>query len=166
MFGNTYFISWDTAIKIVTERLIVTFLYFQDDVNAAQLNHQRAPICSAILERGKLPRLRILFTMGLSNYLIENGTRGFEGIYVYLDDLEPDSGNITDGVTLSSESCDQDLVVLFDEVEAAVVGDEGGDLLAVLDQLNTDALSDGRVGLLSFDADLRRDEEIIKLLEN
>ena len=139
----------------MTERLIVTFLYFQDDVNAAQLNHQRAPICSAILERGKLPRLRILFTMGLSNYLIENGTRGFEGIYVYLDDLEPDSGNITDGVTLSTKACDKDFVVFFDKVEATVVGDESGDLLSVLDELDTNTLTDGGVGLLGLDTDLR-----------
>jgi hypothetical protein len=48
----------------------------------------------------------------------------------------------------------QDFVVLFDEVEAAVVGDEGGDLLAVLNQLDTNALSDSGVRLLGFDSDL------------
>jgi hypothetical protein len=41
------------------------------------------------------------------------------------------------------------------KVETTVVGHESGDLLTVLDELNTNALSDGRVGLLGFDADLR-----------
>ena len=74
----------------------------------------------------------------------------------YLDNLEPDSGNITDSVTLTTESGDKNFVVFLDEVEATVVGDEGCDLLSVLDQLNTNALADSRVRLFGLNTDLKR----------
>jgi hypothetical protein len=83
---------------------------------------------------------------------------------VYLDDLEPDSGNITDGVTLATESGDKDFVVLFDEVETTVVRDEGRDLLAVLDQLDTHALADSGVRLLGFDTDLKEVNKIMIMI--
>lgn len=40
-----------------------------------------------------------------------------------LDDLEADTGDITLGLALATETGEEDLVVLVDEVEATVVGD-------------------------------------------
>ena len=68
-----------------------------------------------------------------------------------LDNFETNAGNITDGVTLTTESRDQDLVVFLNKVKATIAGNEGADLLAVLDELHTDALSNGRVRLLGLD---------------
>ena len=64
-----------------------------------------------------------------------------EGDIGHLADLEPDAGDVADGVTLTSESADQHLVVLLNKVQATVVGDKSCDLLAILDQLHTNALS-------------------------
>ena len=100
-----------------------------------------------------------------------------EGDVGDLADLEPDSGDISHSVALTSESRDQnlknisiedittyyllsDLVVLLNEVKTAVVGDEGGDLLAVLDELHSDALPDSRVGLLGLDTDLLENDSL------
>jgi len=63
-------------------------------------------------------------------------------------------------VTGSTESGDQDFVVFVDEVEATVAGHEGCDTLPVLDELDADALTDGRVGLLGFDSDLLQDDSL------
>lgn len=68
-----------------------------------------------------------------------------------LDGLEFNTGNITDGVTLATETGNQDFVVDFDKVQATVIGDESSDLLASTSQLNTDTLTNGRVGLFRFD---------------
>merc|ERR1719347_1402577 len=64
-----------------------------------------------------------------------------EGNIGHLADLESDSGNISHGVTLTTKSRDQNLVVLLDEVQTTVIGDEGGDLLAVLDELDPHAFT-------------------------
>jgi hypothetical protein len=95
-----------------------------------------------------------------------------------LDDLEADTGNITLGLAATTEAGDEDLVVLVDEVKATVVLEdhpksgipgakwsethrhEGGDLLAVLDELHTHALADSGVGLLGLDADLLKDDAL------
>lgn len=63
-------------------------------------------------------------------------------------------------MALSTESGHQHLVVLLDVVQTTVTRHECGDLLAVLDQLDSDALSDGRVRLLGLDADLFQDDAL------
>ena len=77
-----------------------------------------------------------------------------EGNIRDLDDLETDTGKITDGVTTTAETGDEDFVVLIDKVKATITRDEGSDLLSVLDELDTDALTNGRVGLLGLNTDL------------
>ena len=66
------------------------------------------------------------------------------------DDLETDSGNITDSVTGTTETSNKDFIVLINVVQATITRDESGDLLTVLDELDTNALTNSRVGLLSF----------------
>jgi len=71
---------------------------------------------------------------GLLLLLLVQGPEGNTGD---LDDLETDTRNITNGVTGTTETGNEDLVVLIDEVEATVTGDEGRDLLAVLNPVDS-----------------------------
>ena len=67
--------------------------------------------------------------------LLLAGEEGQEGDVGDFDDLESDTGDITDGVAGTTETGDEDLVVLLDVVQTTVIGNEGGNLLAVFDQL-------------------------------
>merc|ERR1711981_70886 len=72
----------------------------------------------------------------------------------HFDDLESNARDVTDGMSTSSESGDEHLVVLFDVVQTAVIRNERSNTLTVFDELHADALSDGRVGLFRLDANL------------
>jgi hypothetical protein len=67
-----------------------------------------------------------------------------------LGDLEANTRDIADGATATTEPGDNDFVVLVNEVHATIHGHEGGNLLAVLDELDTHALTQRRVGLLGL----------------
>ena len=75
-----------------------------------------------------------------------------------LDDLETDTGTITDGMTRSTESSDEDFVVLIDERHTSISGDVGRDSLVVLSELDSDAFTDSRVRLLGLNTDLLDDD--------
>lgn len=66
------------------------------------------------------------------------------------------TGNITDGVAFTTESGNQDFIVFLNESQTTIIRHESSDLLAILDELYTDALANGRVRLLSFDAPVER----------
>lgn len=83
----------------------------------------------------------------------------------HFDDLETDTGNITDGVTLTTETGNQDLVVFLNVVQATVTGYECGNLLAVLDELHSHALADSRVGLFGFNTTVKKLEISISRCE-
>ena len=68
----------------------------------------------------------------------------------HADHLETDSRNITHSVTRTTETGNQHLVVLVHVVQTTIARNEGSDLLAVLDQLHTHALTNGGVGLLGL----------------
>lgn len=82
-----------------------------------------------------------------------------QGDAVYGADLEADSRDVAHGPSAGPvDPLDHDLVVLVDVVEGPVSGEKCGCEASVLDDLDPDALPDGRVGLLGLDADLLEDD--------
>merc|ERR1719331_3625242 len=71
-----------------------------------------------------------------------------------LDHLESHTRNITNSMALPAKPSDKNLVVLVNEVEAAITRHKGSNLLAVFDELSTHALANSGVGLFSLNADL------------
>ena len=70
------------------------------------------------------------------------------------NDLESYTGQITLGVSRSTETSNKNFVVLIDEGHTTISWDVGGDSLVVFLELDSDALSDGGVRLLSLNSDL------------
>ncbi|GBE63067.1 formate alpha, putative [Babesia ovata] len=81
---------------------------------------------------------------GLLLLLLVEGEKGDTGD---LDDLETHTGKVTNGVSTTTETGDEHLVVFVDVVEATIPRDESGDLLTVLDELHANTLTIGGVRL-------------------
>lgn len=64
-------------------------------------------------------------------------------------------------MTLTTEACDQYLVVLFDVVQATVTRYKGRYLLAVLNELNPNALANGGVRLFGFNPTVKDKDDLI-----
>lgn len=64
-------------------------------------------------------------------------------------------------MAFTTESSDQNFVVFFNESQTTVVGDESCDFLSVLDELNTNALTNSGVGLFGFNT--TNDEKIVSV---
>lgn len=74
-----------------------------------------------------------------------------EAFAALTDHLQADSRNVTHGgMPFSTKSSHQKFVIFINEVQAASVGHEGQNLLAVFDLLHLDTLPDGWAGLLGF----------------
>merc|ERR1711971_249821 len=65
----------------------------------------------------------------------------------HFDHLEPHSGDITDRVSRSTKSRNENLVVLVNEVETAIRRHERCDLFTILNQLHSNTFSNRRVWL-------------------
>ena len=75
-----------------------------------------------------------------------------------LDNLESNTGKISLGMSRSTETGNEDLVVFINEGHTSISWDVGSDSLVVFLELNSDALSDGGVWLLGLDGDLLDDD--------
>lgn len=73
-----------------------------------------------------IPSIKVFLRTRLFLLFLPEGPKSDTG---NLDGLEFASGNITDGVTLTTETGNEDFIVNFDKVQTTVVGDEGGNLL-------------------------------------
>merc|ERR1712180_210612 len=66
------------------------------------------------------------------------------------NDLESNTRNVSNSMSFSSETRNQNFIVFFNIVQTTIVGYKSCDFLAVFDQLNTNTLSDSRVRLFGF----------------
>uniref|UniRef100_A0A7N4PFY8 Uncharacterized protein n=1 Tax=Sarcophilus harrisii TaxID=9305 RepID=A0A7N4PFY8_SARHA len=62
--------------------------------------------------------------------------------------LEADSGNVTNSMTFSTKSSNQDFIKYLNKIQAAIIRNKGSDFFAILNQLDSHTLPDGRIGLL------------------
>uniref|UniRef100_A0A8B9F2H5 Uncharacterized protein n=1 Tax=Amazona collaria TaxID=241587 RepID=A0A8B9F2H5_9PSIT len=78
----------------------------------------------------------------------------------YFDNLEGNSRNVTNSMTLPAKISNQNFIVLLEEVQAPISGSKSSYFFAVLDQLDSNTVSDGRVGLFSFYTNFLQDNPV------
>uniref|UniRef100_A0A3Q3KEY1 Uncharacterized protein n=1 Tax=Monopterus albus TaxID=43700 RepID=A0A3Q3KEY1_MONAL len=71
-----------------------------------------------------------------------------QGDIGHFDHFKTNSRNVTNGMTFTPKACHQDFIVLLQDRKQK--REKICDLLAVLDELNSHTLPDGRIGLLSL----------------
>ena len=72
----------------------------------------------------------------------------------YLDNLETNSRNITLSMSRTTETGKEDFVVFVYKGHTTITRYVGSNSLVVLLELNSNAFTDGRVGLLGFNCNL------------
>ena len=75
-----------------------------------------------------------------------------------LDEFKTHTWQITDGVTGTTETSNEYLIILITEAHSTILGHVGSNSLVVLLELDSNALTHGRVGLLSLDTDFVDDD--------
>ena len=92
--------------------------------------------------------------------LFLSGVESLQWLSFNANNFESDSRNISFCLTFSTESRNQNLVILRNEIEATISWDEGSDFLSVLLEENSASLSNGGVGLFGLDTQLLNDESL------
>uniref|UniRef100_A0A8C6HH38 Uncharacterized protein n=1 Tax=Mus spicilegus TaxID=10103 RepID=A0A8C6HH38_MUSSI len=70
----------------------------------------------------------------------------------YFNHLKADSRNITYSMTFSTKSSNRNFIIFLNEVQAAIIGHERCDLLAIFNELHPDTLPDGRIWLFDLNS--------------
>uniref|UniRef100_A0A8C6VJN9 Uncharacterized protein n=1 Tax=Naja naja TaxID=35670 RepID=A0A8C6VJN9_NAJNA len=77
----------------------------------------------------------------------------------YFNNFEANSRNVSNSMTLPTEASNQDFIILLvpyyiyqciylNKIQTAIIGNKSCNLLAILDQLNSNTLPDGRIWLM------------------